>query len=245
MKNLSFALMVTTAFAFTLVPSRASAHFILSSPPSYDNLSTLGDPQKSAPCGQADPGNAPVASNTITAFHPGDTVTITINETVTHPGHYRVALADTQDQLPADPPVTAGSSACGSTTIESPAVLPVLADGMLVHTAAFSGPQTFTVTLPAGKTCTKCTLQVIEFMSNHGLNVPGGCFYHHCADISIAAAATGTGGATGSTGNDGGTDTTSKSGGCSYAGAKRGGSPAGLLIAFAASIVLWRRRAGR
>jgi hypothetical protein len=82
-------------------------------------------------------------------------------------------------------------------------------------------------------------------MSNHGLNVPGGCFYHHCADISIAAAATGTGGATGSTGNDGGTDTTSKSGGCSYAGAKRGGSPAGLLIAFAASIVLWRRRAGR
>ena len=27
---------------------------------------------------------------------------------------------------------------------------------------------------------------LIEFMSDHPLNNPGGCFYHHCADISIS-----------------------------------------------------------
>jgi hypothetical protein len=32
-------------------------------------------------------------------------------------------------------------------------------------------------------TCDHCTLQVIEFMSQHGAP----CFYHHCADISIKA----------------------------------------------------------
>ena len=66
-------------------------------------------------------------------------------------------------------------------------VLPVLADNMLAHTTPFSGPQSFQITLPAGMTCASCTLQVIEFMSNHQLNNPGGCFYHHCADIAITA----------------------------------------------------------
>jgi hypothetical protein len=46
------------------------------------------------------------------------------------------------------------------------------------------------VTLPPNVTCDHCTLQVIQFMSDHGLNNPGGCFYHHCADISIKAGTT-------------------------------------------------------
>jgi hypothetical protein len=37
----------------------------------------------------------------------------------------------------------------------------------------------------ANISCDHCTLQVIEFISNHALNNPVGCFYHHCADISI------------------------------------------------------------
>jgi hypothetical protein len=37
--------------------------------------------------------------------------------------------------------------------------------------------------LPTDVTCTRCTLQVLEFMTAHGAP----CFYHHCADISIAA----------------------------------------------------------
>ena len=35
--------------------------------------------------------------------------------------------------------------------------------------------------------CEKCTLQVIQFMADHGYNQPGGYSYHHCADLQITA----------------------------------------------------------
>jgi len=80
--------------------------------------------------------------------------------------------------------VTEGDSDCGSAAIMNPPVFPVLADGMLVHTSAFGEPQTFEVTLPDDVECESCTLQVLEFMSDHGAP----CFYHHCATISISGA---------------------------------------------------------
>ena len=131
----------------------------------------------------------------VTSYAPGDTVTVTIGETVTHPGHYRAVLSTTgQAGLPADPPVDPGQHALRIDGDPEPARYPVLADGMLVHTAAFSGAQSFTFKLPSNMTCTgNCVLQVAEFMSDHGLNNPGGCFYHHCANITIPAGG-GTGG---------------------------------------------------
>src|SRR6185503_12626570 len=78
---------------------------------------------------------------------------------------------------------------------QTPPTYPVLADGMLVHTEAFSSPQSFEVTLPTNVTCTHCTLQVLEFMSAE-VGGNGFCFYHHCADISIGAPAAETGGCT-------------------------------------------------
>ena len=35
--------------------------------------------------------------------------------------------------------------------------------------------------------CAKCTLQVIEFMAEHGLNKDGDFSYHHCATLKITA----------------------------------------------------------
>ena len=169
-----------------VVPAVAHAHFILQSPPSWAEQGDLGDPQKSAPCGQADPGLAAVPTGMMRAFAPGDMVTVTINETVPHPGHYRVALSTTgQSGLPADPPVTpVGVDDCGSTVIQNPPVFPVLADGMLAHTSSFSAPQSFSFRSPTDVTCTSnCVLQVIEYMSSHGAP----CFYHHCANITIQA----------------------------------------------------------
>jgi uncharacterized protein (TIGR03382 family) len=163
----------------------ASAHFVLDAPPAYSVQNALGLPEKSAPCGQADPGTPVVPTNVVTPFHAGDMITVTIDEKVFHPGHYRVALATDQSQLPPDPMVTVGATPCGSAQIEDATTPGVLADNMLAHTAAFSAPQSFQVQLPAGMTCTNCTLQVIEFMSDHPLNNPGGCFYHHCAQISL------------------------------------------------------------
>jgi uncharacterized protein (TIGR03382 family) len=175
----------TLALAATLGATSALAHFVLEAPAAVYNQGPIGDPQKVPPCGQ---DSSAVATNKVTTFEAGQTITIRINEKIAHPGHYRVALGLNGPQdIPAEPPVTSASTACGATTIQSPPVFPVLADGQLLHTSAFSAPQSFTVKLPSNVTCTNCTLQVLEFMSQHGLNNPGGCFYHHCAVINIRA----------------------------------------------------------
>lgn len=220
-----------------LVPE-ARAHFALTNPPAYSVQASDGSPQKSAPCGQADPGSPVTPTNAVTSYHAGDTVTVTIDEKIFHPGHYRVALADDQSKLPADPKVTAGSTACGTAVIQDPSVAGVIVDNMLPHTQEFSGPQSFQFTLPAGKTCTNCTLQVIEFMSDHGLNNPGGCFYHHCAQISVVPAGTPLpdAGPVGSA-PDAGVQSPGGAGGCDV-----GGSGSALALALGALGLLARRR---
>jgi len=212
-----------------LVPAVARAHFVLQAPASWAEQGPLGDPQKSGPCGQADPGTTAVPTGMVTSYAPGDTVTVTIGETVTHPGHYRAVLSTTgQDGLPADPAVTPGSTPCGTAEIQNPPVYPVLADGMLVHTAGFSGPQTFTFKLPTNVTCaSNCVLQVAEFMSEHGLNNPGGCFYHHCANITIQAGG----------GTDAGAGETRSGGGCGCAAGGGRGSDVGALGLLAMALV--------
>lgn len=176
--------LLALALSVTLVaPHMATAHFVLRSPASWRAQDALGSPQKLGPCG--DEGTA-AETGAVTAFSPGDTVTITLDETIFHPGHYRVALAvNDRSELPAEPAVTPGATPCGSVPILDSPAFPVLADGVLEHTGAFSETQSIQVTLPSTVTCARCTLQVLEFMSNH--TAP--CFYHHCADISIEAGA--------------------------------------------------------
>ena len=167
-----------TAVAGAAVPVRA--HFLLVAPDSWMSQGPFGDPQKVGPCGNEGGGTA---TGNVTTFSPGQTIEVTVDETIFHPGHYRVALAvEDRSELPPPPVVTAvGSDPCGSAEIQNPPTFPILADNLLPHSAPFDGPQTFTVTLPSDVTCTRCTLQVIEYMSHHGRP----CFYHHCADISI------------------------------------------------------------
>ena len=173
--------------AGALAPAFAHAHFILVTPDSWMSQDSLGLPEKLGPCGN-EGGGTPTGD--VTSFHPGDTISVTINEVIMHPGHYRVALAvHDRSELPAEPTVTpSATDPCASAAIENPPTFPILADNVLPHTQAFAAPQTFTVTLPTNVTCTKCTLQVLEFMSSH--SAP--CFYHHCADISIQKASVST-----------------------------------------------------
>lgn len=184
-----------------LATSTAHAHFILTSPPAAREQNFLGDPQKAPPCGDA--GNA-VATGVLTDYKGGDVVTITIDETIFHPGHYRIAIATNDiSELPAEPPVTPNNTDCGTVPIQAPPVFPVLADGVFPHDKPFDQPQSIDITLPADLNCDNCTLQVIQFMSNHGLNNPGGCFYHHCATISVQGAASGTTTGTSDSGDEG------------------------------------------
>lgn len=261
----SRASLLVAAASVALYSTAAQAHFILVAPASFAEQDALGSPQKSLPCGQADPGQTANPTGELTTFTEGQTITLTINETIFHPGHYRVSIAQDQASIPPDPPVTPGSTDCGSTVITMDPQLPLVADGLLEHSSAFSGPQSVQVKLPAGLVCTNCTLQVAEFMSNHGLNNPGGCFYHHCANITIlpagdagpgaggggpvgsaSASSSGAGGGDGASGGDGGSDNgtyhRADSGcGCHIDDAE---SPslarAGLL--FALGVLLHRRR---
>jgi hypothetical protein len=163
-------------------PGASEAHFVLTSPPAVFEQNALGDPQKAPPCGDA--GMA-VATGVVTSYQGGETITVTIEETIFHPGHYRIALALDDGVFPDEPPVTPGATPCGSAPIDLTPAFPVLADGVWEHTEPFAGSQSIDITLPDDVSCTNCTLQVIQFMSNHALNDPGGCYYHHCAAIAV------------------------------------------------------------
>ena len=230
-----------------LTPGAAGAHFELQSPPSWMSQDSLGSPQKLGPCGDEDGGTP---TGIVTAFQSGQTITVTINELIFHPGHYRIALSvNDRSELPAEPVVDAGANTpCGTAAIENPPVFPVLADDVFDHTAPFSGPQSIQITLPSNVTCTHCTLQIIEFMSNHPLNNPGGCFYHHCADISLQTTpvvADAGADASDAGGVDGGAVNPTQ-GGCSCTvAATRTPAAGGLAAAIGLTLLARRRRSRR
>jgi hypothetical protein len=210
------------------LPTAAQAHFTILAPPPASNSTNggKGDP----PCGPTD-----MLSNVVTPVMGGSKLTLKVNETVSHPGFYRVALSiKARSELPVDNvvkdasgmvllPTSKGMSATAE--YQTNPVFPVLADNLFPHTSGsmFSGD----ITLP-NLNCDKCTLQVIEFMANHGSNGDkAGFFYHHCADLKITADSskpifdpTASGGAGG--GSSGGAGSTAGAGGAS--GAAVGGA---------------------
>ena len=125
-------------------------------------------------------------------------------------------------------------------------MFPVIADNVFPHTAPFNGPQTTTIKLPSNVTCAHCTLQIIEFMSDHGLNKPGGCFYHHCADLAIGVDA-GTPPPTddASTGSDAGSEPAESTSGCSCNSAPSSSTFAPVAAVLAALALASRRRRTR
>jgi hypothetical protein len=176
--------------ALVLAAGPASAHFILVSPDSWLVENVLGDPQKAGPCGGAssDPGTP---TGKVTAMRGGDTLHIKVKETIYHPGHYRVALAVLdRKELPADPEATTREGPRGpisvSGKIDPAPKPPVLVDGLFIHNARPQTEWETDVKLP-NINCDKCTVQIIQFMEEHGLNKDGDFTYHHCADLKLTA----------------------------------------------------------
>jgi len=174
-----------------LAPTISQAHFRLLAPASWIEESQLGDPQKAGPCGgtNADYGKPTYA---VTDVKGGSMLHIKVQETVYHPGHYRVALAvNSPTELPLDPKATTMTDAQGrvmsvSADVMNPVMPPVLADGLFQHSAKVSVPFETDVAIP-NINCKACTLQVIEFMEQHPMNNPGNFTYHHCAVLRVTA----------------------------------------------------------
>jgi hypothetical protein len=185
-----FALAVASAAA---APVALQAHFKLVEPASWIVESERGDPQKAAPCGAAPEAKFTEALTKVTG---GSKLHLKVLETIYHPGHYRVALAvNSRAELPADPLTVERMTERGPQSvwaaIQSPVQLPVIADGLFQHYTRPASPQTFEADIQLPNiSCPKCTLQVIQFMAEHGYNQPGGYSYHHCADLAITADAT-------------------------------------------------------
>jgi hypothetical protein len=180
-------------------PAVASAHFILVEPASTLVQDAKGDPQKLGPCGgtTANPGTASKAVTNVTG---GAMLHVKVQETVFHPGHYRIAMAvNSLKELPADPETLTKEGPRGPLSVSAKfkdSRAPILVDGLFLHSVRPPAP-------PAGATaapmiwetdvrvpnidCKSCTLQVIQWMGEHGYNTDGGYTYHHCATLAIKA----------------------------------------------------------
>jgi uncharacterized protein (TIGR03382 family) len=209
-------------------PAVAEAHIQLTSPLPR----TLS--QKTGPCGDT---TTPRSSNP-TVLEPGATITVTWNETINHPGHYRVSF-DTEGQ---DFTVPLGFE---DTTQTENVLVDSIAD-------AAGGSYTQEITLPNVE-CETCTLQLIQMMTDKPPYGDGNDIYFQCADIALRAGGGGldpVGPDAGPSGGGGDDDDDDDSGDGSGGGADAvGGCTAGgdgTTFAFVAgvlgSIVLLRRR---
>ena len=193
MKNVArFASALAVAVVIA-APAVGYAHFKLLEPTSWLIENDRGDPQKAGPCGgsNTDWGKPSYVVNKVTG---GSKLHLKIQETVYHPGYYRVALAvNSPTELPPDPKAATKDSERGpwsvSGEVQQPPQIPVLADGLFDHRTrppqgTLLPPWETDVQIP-NISCRTCTLQIIQFMEDHAFNNPGGYSYHHCADLQI------------------------------------------------------------
>src|SRR5260370_7865120 len=184
----STRLALVSAILVTVVPAVTQAHFRLLEPASWLIEDDRGDPQKAGPCGgsNTDYGKPSYIVNQALG---GSKLHVKVQETIYHPGHYRVALAvNSPAELPLDPKATTTISDRGllsvSAEIQNPVQSPGLADGLFVHTAKVDVPFETDVTLP-NTSGTRCTLQVIQCMKQHRVNNPAMFTSHHSATLPL------------------------------------------------------------
>jgi hypothetical protein len=180
---------IATAVALGLAAAAAHAHFKLLEPASWIEEDERGDPQKLAPCGGTidNPGTR---TGAVTGVQGGQMLKIVVDETIYHPGHFRIALARRPNWLPPDPVATMKDTERGprsdSAAIAENPQPPLLVDGLWPHNERRTGVWETEIEIP-NIDCEGCFLQVIQFMAEHPGVGEGGFSYHHCAVLNIAA----------------------------------------------------------
>jgi hypothetical protein len=182
-------LAVPVAGLTAVVAPAVNAHFKLVEPAAWLEQDERGDPQKLFPCGGtlADAGEV---TGAVTAVTGGSKLRIVAEETIFHPGHYRISLARRRNSLPLDPAVTMYQTERGlrsqSAFIMTTPMPPILVDGLWPHTERPTANWETEITVP-NITCENCQLQVIQVMMEHPGFREGGFSYHHCAVLNITA----------------------------------------------------------
>lgn len=180
-KTIRFPVSPLVTLVLGVVPAlwsqQAAAHIRMDQPVARNvwAATPFNDPIKEGPCGsgQNDPRSTDPAK--INTFAPGETITVSWEETIDHPGFYRISLdMDGQDDF---------VTPTGTADIQDPPVLPVLKDGIQDQSG---GTYSVEVTLP-NETCDNCTLQLIQFMDDSDES------YFVCADLVIEGEVSGDG----------------------------------------------------
>lgn len=146
------------------VSAPAAAHTLLNVPPPRDVGKAGADAHKNGPCGGVARTTKP------TVYTVGQTVQVEFTETIDHRGCFQVLFSEANDQ---------GFQIL--TQVNDPAG------------TAVPSKRTVSVTLPAGKSCTACTLAVRQLMigqacGNNQQSLAAGDTYFTCADICVGPA---------------------------------------------------------
>lgn len=161
---------------FVLASSAASLAVVLLAAPQAHGHIQLEFPihrtpsQKQGPCGVTGGVRGPDVST----FAPGATITLRWNETVDHPGHYRVMFDDDGQDAFFEPDSFEDIRTPGGA---------LMADGIADVDGVAAYEQT--ITLPDIE-CDNCTLQVVQVMTDKAPYGDGNDLYYQCADITLA-----------------------------------------------------------
>jgi hypothetical protein len=198
------------SLAFAVVASMAAAtqaHIQLTSP------AQRHPDQKAGPCGILND----TRGTAITYLEPGATISVQWDETVEHPGHFRIMFDEDGSDVPVpaafDDSCTPGTSDMGVHCLADP-----IADQGGMPSYAQD------VTLPNIE-CANCTLQVIQMMTDKPPYGDGNDIYYQCADLTLQMGAGG-GPATTTSSTSGASST----GSGSSSGAGTGGAGNGIDV---------------
>ncbi|MGK4003883.1 SCE4755 family polysaccharide monooxygenase-like protein [Sorangium sp. So ce1036] len=196
------------SFVFAAVVSFAGAgraHITLTSPAPRHGP----DQQKVSPCGAR--GDA--RGEAVTVFEPGETITVAWDETIDHPGHFRIMFDDDGFD---DFPEPADEFDLCEPGVDQGCLLDGIEDKR-------GGSYSVQVTLPEIE-CEHCTLQLIQVMTDR----KPATLYYACADLALRSSGEDPGAATSSssagagggaaTGAGGGAATSSSSGAATGSG---------------------------
>jgi hypothetical protein len=255
-----------TALAFAVASSvatlalSASAHISLEQGGTHK--SRYGDAfLKDGPCGKA----GGTRGTNVYTYAAGQTITLSVVETIPHPSYFRIAFDDDGDDgfqepasiEPIDPkrpcPFNAADKCGASDFYDNDTVLPGMDDlNPHIPTSFTTAKYTWSVKLPNVE-CDNCTLQIIQVMEDtiHGAYNPHPGdpndnpyiedIYHQCIDLVLTRGDSGTdGGATAAVGRTG-----SDSGGCSVSRGRRTGRDAAWLAPLLGAWAVVRRRRPR
>ncbi len=151
--------------ALLLLSTPAAAHIEVTS-----HITRHGrNKQKTGPCGAADGGEP---GSNIYVYEPGETLSISWNEFINHPGHYRLSFDEQGSDSFVDP-ATADERYSNET---------VLLDGI----EDLSGVSEYeaSITLPDTE-CDVCTIQLIQLMTDKAPYGDGNDLYYHCIDVRL------------------------------------------------------------